>query len=247
MKKKIAVVTGGAGRIGSLFSEILLKQQYKVYILSSNSSNFAKKYSKKNKRISWIKFDLRNPKVEEIKFLFKGICIDCLVNCAAYSDRGENISYDKDNFYDEIKGIFGSSVLLSESLLPNLRKKGGIIINVGSIWGLVSPDFRTYLNLNNAPTAAVSIGKAGLMQYTKFLASREAKHKIRVNNLVPGFFPRPGKITRGDYIEEIKKRTMLNKIGKLRYLIPAIEFLLSENNIYYTSQNLIVDGGYTSW
>ncbi len=161
--------------------------------------------------------------------------------------RGQNFNYSKDSFYDEVKGVFGSSVLLTESLLPSIRKNSGIIVNVGSIWGLVSPDFRTYLNLNNAPTVGVSIGKAGLMQYTKFLASRESKYGIRVNNLIPGFFPRPGKVIRKDYIDEIKKRTMLNKIGKLEYLVPAIEFLLSEKNIYYTSQNLIVDGGYTSW
>jgi 3-oxoacyl-[acyl-carrier protein] reductase len=247
MKKKTAIITGGTGRIGSIFVKVLLREGFEIFNLGYSFTNFKKKYSKNLKNVHWVEFDLKNPNIEYIKKYFKNISINCLINCAAYSSRGQNFNYSKDSFYDEVKGVFGSSVLLTESLLPSIRKNSGIIVNVGSIWGLVSPDFRTYLNLNNAPTVGVSIGKAGLMQYTKFLASRESKYGIRVNNLIPGFFPRPGKVIRKDYIEEIKKRTMLNKIGKLEYLVPAIEFLLSEKNIYYTSQNLIVDGGYTSW
>lgn len=245
MKKKIAVITGGTGRIGSVFIKSLLEKNYMIYNLSSNKNNFDKKLN--NKNIVWVKFDLKKPNFKKIKFFFNKTSIDCLINCAAYSNRSENIKYTNLNFYDEIKGVFGSSVQLTEILIKNLRKKGGIIINVGSIWGIVAPDFRTYLDLNNSPSPVVSIGKAAIIQYSKYLASREAKYKIRVNNLIPGFFPKPGKTRREDYIHEIKKRTILSQIGQPEYLKPAIDFLLSDANIFYTAQNLIVDGGYTSW
>ena len=84
-----------------------------------------------------------------------------------------------------------------------------------------------------------------LMQYTKYLSSREAKHNITVNNLVPGWFPRKGKVERKDYIKSINSKIPLNRIGKLEDLKTVINFLISENTKYLTGQNIIIDGGYS--
>ena len=157
--------------------------------------------------IIWHKFDLNSPfnitKVYNyIKKNFKHI--DCLVNCAMHSNRGKNYLYNHKNYTKEMNGVFGSTFLLTEKLLPLIRKsKKGKIINVGSVWGSHAPRFDVFLDMDIGPTPIIASGKAALMQYTKFLASRENTYNIKSNCLIPGWFPRKGKVERKDYIRKI--------------------------------------------
>ena len=248
---KIAILSGGTGRIGGLFLNELIKLNYKIYLLSRSKEKFnnVKKNKKFNNRIIRINFDLLNEKI--IKSAIKKINsdnkkIDCIINCASSSYRGKSFSYNFKKLNEEMMGVFNSSFYLTEKLLPLLRKSSfGKIINVGSLWGMNSVNFSTYLDLDIGPSAITSSGKAALMQYTKYLSSREAENNITANNLVPGWFPRKGKVERKDYIKSINSKIPLNRIGKLDDLKSAISFLLSSENKYFTGQNLIVDGGFS--
>ena len=97
------------------------------------------------------------------------------------------------------------------------------------------------------PSIMTSAGKSGILNFTKFLAAREAKFGITVNSLIPGWFPRPGPVQREDYISNICSNIPLGRIGKIDDLISPISFLLSDGSKYYTGQSLIVDGGSTIW
>ena len=77
------------------------------------------------------------------------------------------------------------------------------------------------------------------------MASREAKFNITINLLIPGFFPRKGKVENKKYINSINSNIPIGRIGKLEDLVNAVEFLLSNGNSYFTGQSIIVDGGYT--
>ncbi len=252
-KNKIAVITGATGRIGSVFYKELLNLNYDIYILSNNQSTFRnlfknipKNYSKKIYRV---KFNLLsnnsiNKAISRIKK--KNRKIDCLINCAAASNRGKFYKYNFKNLNSEFMGVFGASFYLTEKLLPLLRNsKNGKIINVGSLWGVSSPDFKTYLDLDIGPSAITSTCKAALMHYTKFLSSRESEYNLSINNLVPGWFPRKGKKERKDYINSINRKIPLKRIGKLKDLETSVRFLLSDETKYFNGQNLIVDGGYS--
>ena len=250
--KKIAVITGGSGRIGSVFLNELVFNDYICICLNRSRKNIddlIKFFPKeKQKNILWFKFDSNNSSdidssIKKIKKKFK--YIDCLINCASSSNRGKNFKYNFKNYSKELNGVFGSSFLLTEKILPLLRKtKSGKIINVGSLWGRYSPKFDTYLDMDIGPTPLVASGKAALIQYTKYLAARESIHNIKSNCLVPGWFPRKGKIERKDYIRNIKKNIPIGRIGKLEDLISAVSFLLSPHNDYYNGQELFIDGGY---
>lgn len=247
---KIAVITGGTGRIGSVFLNELILQNYKIYLLSRYKKNYKKKIIEKFKgQVNILKFDLLNKKIidKSIKQIIqKNSKIDCLINCASSSNRGKNYNYNFKNLEHEMMGVFTSSFYLTEKLLPLIRKSTiGKIINVGSLWGINGANFNTYLDLDIGPSAITSAGKAALMQYTKYLSSREAKHNITANNLVPGWFPRKGKVERKDYIKSINSKIPLNRIGKLEDLKTVINFLISDNTKYLTGQNIIIDGGYS--
>ena len=250
---KNAIITGGFGRIGSVFLNELLHLNYNIICLSRSKHNYENflKHLPKNlkKKIIWIPFDLLElkniPSIAK-KIMKKFKKIDFLINCAMNSFRGKNFNYNGSNLIHEINGIYSSTFLLTEKLLPAIRKsKTGKIINIGSMWGTNSPKFDTYLEMDIGPTPNIASGKAALMQYGKYLVSRESKKGIIINNLIPGWFPRKGKIERTDYINKINKNIPLGRIGKLEDLIPAVSFLLSSENNYYNGQNLYVDGGYT--
>jgi NAD(P)-dependent dehydrogenase (short-subunit alcohol dehydrogenase family) len=253
-KKKVAIITGAAGRIGSVFLNELIFRNYICICLSRNKKNLdeLKKNIPKEKlnNIIWFKFDLMRPKnistlIKILKKNFKRI--DCLINCAMSSNRGKNFSYDYQSYLNEMNGVFGTTFLLTEKILPLIRKsKDGRIINVGSVWGTHAPRYDVYLEMDIGPTPIIASGKAAILQYTKFLASRESKFNLKSNCLIPGWFPRKGKKERKDYIRKITQNIPQKRIGKLEDLVSAVNFLLSEKNTYFNGQSLYVDGGYTT-
>ena len=253
-KGNVVFITGGAGRIGSIFSSIFIINKFKVYVLSRSKRNFLKFASSVEqpyrKNLFWLKVDLSKPKT--INKLFNKIGkikkIDYLVNNAAFHFRGENIEYNESKLTKEFFGLIGGTILLTEKVLKKMREsKRGNIINVGSIWGVSAPKFQTYLEMDIAPSLLTSICKSGVGHMTKYLAAREAKYNINVNNLSPGWFPRKGKKVRNDYVNMIRKDIPAKKIGKLDDLITAINFLISSGTKYYSGQTLKVDGGHSIW
>lgn len=251
---KVALVTGGSGRIGSIFVALFLLNNFEVIIASRSKKKFndfsrslPNKYKKK---LHWIKLDLLKPdlSIKEIIKINKKFKIDYLVNNAAFHYRGKNIKYNKKTVQNEFFGLIGTTVLLTEEILKNMRKrKSGNIINVGSIWGVSAPKFDTYLEMDIGPSLMTSVCKAGVSQFSKYLTSRESKHNINVNTLSPGWFPRKGKKSRNDYMKMITKDIPQKKIGRLTDLVSVINFLISTGSKYFTGQTVRIDGGHSIW
>ncbi len=114
---------------------------------------------------------------------------------------------------------------------------GGKIINTASISGMVVNSGLTY-----------STAKAGVIQLTRVLAFRWAKHRVFVNCFSPGYI-RTGMtaphLTRPEVEQEMIRQTPLRRLGEPRDLIGAAIFLASSASDFVTGQNLIVDGGVT--
>ena len=251
---KVSVVTGASGRVGSVFTELLLESGSKVICLSRSEKkflDFKKRIRKNQKNLIWHYLDLNNyQSVDEaskfVKSKFKKL--DLIVNNASNSNRGENYKYNFKNLSEEFMGTSGGSIILTENLLPLLRKnKNSKVINVGSLWGFKSPKQNIYGKMQIGPSVITASGKSAIISFTKFLSTREAKYNISVNCLSPGWFPRKGPVENKRYISEINKNIPLGRIGKLEDLISPISFLLSAGSQYYTGQNLVVDGGYSVW
>lgn len=251
-KKKIySIVTGGAGRIGSIYTSVLLKKGFNVIIASRSQNHFLKFRLSLDKRyhsrIKWIMLDLSD--LDSVENFLKKILkykIFYLINNASLSNRGKFFKYDKKNIIKESLGVNLGAIFLTEKILEIMRKKkNGKIIFTGSLWGSMIPRFDTYLEMDNGPSAMIASGKASIEQYAKYIAVREATNNITVNTLLPGWFPRKGRVERKDYMNKILKNIPMSRIGKLEDLIKPIEFLLSENNNYMTGQSIIIDGGYS--
>jgi len=114
---------------------------------------------------------------------------------------------------------------------------GGKIINTASISGMIVNSGLTY-----------STAKAGVIQLTRVLAYRWAKHRVFVNCFSPGYI-RTGMtaphLTRPEVEQEMVRQTPLRRLGEPRDLVGAAIFLASAASDFVTGQNLVVDGGVT--
>ena len=139
---------------------------------------------------------------------------------------------------------------LTEACCINMmKKKNGkskSIINIGSIYGLLSADFKVYQKGQPKSSLAYASSKAALNQLTKNMAIKYAKYNIRINTLTPGIFPNP-KIQKKypSFLKKIKSKIPLNRVGNPEEIITSIIFLCSPYSSYVTGTNIVVDGGYT--
>jgi NAD(P)-dependent dehydrogenase (short-subunit alcohol dehydrogenase family) len=123
------------------------------------------------------------------------------------------------------------------------RGRGGSIINIGSIQGIVGPDFSLYEGLNWNSPPDYFFHKGGLLQLTRFAAAKLGPRGVRVNAISPGGFY-DGQDDR--FVARYNARTFLNRMANESDLTGAVVFLASAASSYITGANLVVDGGYTA-
>ena len=264
LKNKIVIIAGGSGQIGFSFCEILLKVGAKVIIFDLDIELAKKKsieFKNDNfyKNINFFKVDVT--KLDDIKFninlvLKKFKKIDALVNSFHYKgnsrklDNNANFFQSFENYPEEawnkvhdvnLKGAF----LLSQCIFPHFKKnKKGIIVNISSTYGNVSPNPKIYGNSGINSPIAYATSKAAIINLTRYLAVHLAKYNIRVNCLSPGgVYNNQSK----EFVKNYIDKTPLGRMAKPEDYQGAILFLLSDASSYMTGANLIVDGGWTAW
>jgi NAD(P)-dependent dehydrogenase (short-subunit alcohol dehydrogenase family) len=132
---------------------------------------------------------------------------------------------------------------LTQLLEPLLsRGDGPSIVNIGSIYGSIGPDWSLYQGLDMSNPAAYGASKGGLIQLTRWLASTLAPG-IRVNLVSPGGIERNQP---AEFVARYSRKTPLDRMGTEADLLGVTTFLLSEAANYVTGQNFHVDGGFSA-
>jgi NAD(P)-dependent dehydrogenase (short-subunit alcohol dehydrogenase family) len=132
-----------------------------------------------------------------------------------------------------------------------VQRRSGCVVNVASDVGTISPDHRIYENARsphsglpfNTPIAYATT-KAGVINFTRYLATYWADKGIRVNCISPG-----GVFADHDpqFVKELTQRIPLGRMARVDEYQGAILFLVSDASSYMTGANLIIDGGRTAW
>jgi gluconate 5-dehydrogenase len=134
----------------------------------------------------------------------------------------------------DLTGVFLCSQAAGRYMIAH---GGGKIVNTASISGLIVNSGLTY-----------SVAKAGVIQLTRVLALRWARHRVYVNCFSPGYI-RTGMtaphVARPEVEQEMLRQTPLRRLGEPQDLVGAALFLASAASDFVTGQNLIVDGGVT--
>ncbi|MCF7804217.1 MAG: SDR family oxidoreductase [Candidatus Marinimicrobia bacterium] len=153
----------------------------------------------------------------------------------------EELSFD--SWKKNVDWQLNSYAMVNQKVLPIMRNAGGgSIVNIASIYGIVGNDMTIYDGTEINPSAAYSAIKGGIVNLTRFLASKYGPYNVRINCVSPGgiFNNQPKK-----FVEAYEKRVPMTRMGKPEDIAPAVTFLLSDEAKYITGHNLVVDGGWT--
>jgi NAD(P)-dependent dehydrogenase (short-subunit alcohol dehydrogenase family) len=250
MSKEYCLITGAAGFLGFHYTTLLLENGYNVIAVDKNISSLKKI---KNKNLLILKCNISNEKQVlnmHLKLNKKKFIINYLINNAAIDSVPKNNTKNKSRLVNihtwnlELDVSLKGSYLMFKYFGENMvKRRNGSIINIGSDLSLIAPNQKIYKVYKNfIKPVTYSVIKHGLYGMTKYFASLYAKDKVRVNMLSPG--PVFNNHNR-KFVNSLKTHIPMGRMAKKNDLDCSLLFLLDKKNLYFTGQNIVVDGGRT--
>ena len=253
LKDKVVVVTGGAGLIGQEFVRAIIEQNG-IAIIADINKNEGQRVSNelsdklKSNKIDFFELDITSKKSlqECISYLDnKYGRIDALVNNAYprnknYGRHFFDVEYD--DFVENLGMNLGGCITPSQLFSLYFQNQGyGNIINISSIYGVISPKFEIYDNTEMTMPVEYAAIKSGMLHLTKYMAKFFKGKNIRVNAMSPGgvLDSQPEEFLK-KYNQRCSTKGMLNE----RDLSGTLVFLLSDMSMYINGQNIIIDDGF---
>lgn len=169
------------------------------------------------------------------------------VNCAYPRTADWGVALERvpnDSWRSNIDRHMNAYCLWSSTVAEHMAaRNAGSIVNLGSIYGIVGPDFGIYEQTDMTVPAAYAAIKGGVIAYSRYLASYFGRKGVRVNCVSPGgvFDSQPEQ-----FVERYSARLPLGRMAEVDEIAWPVIFLLSDASSYITGANLAVDGGWTA-
>lgn len=263
IKNENIVLTGISGNLGYEYSRSLLENGCNLIGIdikkSKNIILLEKKYKKKFlfikcniTKISDIKLS-----IIKIKKFFKYPTV--LINNAGidYSPNKKNkLDNAIENFSEKnwkkdlsvnLDAVFYCCKLYGTLMKEN---KGGSIINISSIYGILAPNSKVYENVSSNSNVkyirpiSYSVSKSGVINLTRYLSEYWSKDNIRVNTLVLGGVS--NKLQNPNFVKNYNKIVPIGRLANLDEYNGAIIFLASKASSYMTGSQIVIDGGWSA-
>jgi NAD(P)-dependent dehydrogenase (short-subunit alcohol dehydrogenase family) len=239
---KIIIVTGGNGLLGKDIIRSIRAEGAVCLNFDINHETNMDQFS--------VKCDITQSVsvIEALKLVVSTFGkIDGLVNNAypRTSDWGSKFEdIPLDSWRNNVDWQLNSYFYITQQVVGYMDKnRQSSIVNIGSMYGVVGPDFTVYDGTNMTMPAAYAAIKGGIVNLTRYLSSYLGPMQIRVNVVSPGgIFDNQNTF----FVENYNKKVPLRRMGLPDDISPAVVFLLSEEAKYITGQNIIVDGGWTA-
>ncbi|WP_280290930.1 SDR family oxidoreductase [Pseudomonas sp. BN417] len=243
LNNKVAVVTGGGRGIGRGITEKLLEAGARVLVAQRQALDES---LGANPQVAWVEADLAERDApyaiaRAAEERFGGA--DLLVNNAGFMFERSLEEMSEDDWDRMMAVNLRAPVFLAKALLPQLRVRGGSIVNIGSIEGIGANPWHT----------AYCGSKAGVHGFTRALAVDLGRDGIRCNAIAPGWInsdlshayidaqPDPVQARAG-----LLKLHPVGRTGEPQDIGNAVVFLASEAAAFITGQVIVVDGGRTA-
>ena len=251
---KVAVVTGGAGHIGTSFSKALAEVGASVVVTSRSLARARELAGQlpKTGQAKHLGVELDHTDIESIDR-----CFDLIIEEAGQADilvnNGHEISFAADwtnvtaeQFNNQMANATGY-FLLARKVRDHAVKRsvGASIIMVGSMYGVVGSYPDIYEGVRLASPVAYQTVKGGIIQMTRHLAVYWARDGIRVNCISPG--PSPTGASPKEMVDRLAGKSPMHRTGHSYEFKGILVLLASEAGSYITGQNILVDGGWTAW
>ncbi|WP_300665008.1 SDR family NAD(P)-dependent oxidoreductase [Fluviicola sp.] len=233
MDKKVILITGATGGLGSAMVKHFEKQDVKLALHTFQQEPFDVACEH-----AWFKADLRDE--NQVANLIATILanfgkVDVLINNAGISRNGMSWKLSPAEFNEVIAVNLTAPFLLSHGLIPGMRSSNyGRIINISSV-----------VAQTGVPgTVAYAASKAGILGMTKTIAKELASQPITCNALALGYFDQ-GMIS--EVSEELQQQIISqipkNKLGGVETILSTIDWLLTDACDYVTGQTISLNGG----
>ena len=260
---KIVVVTGGLGQLGRRFASALAERGARVAVLDQKVDYAAAQSSVPAvaEQGMFVEADVRSrqsllnalSKIEDRlgtpHVLINNAAIDSPPNAPASENCGFE-DYPMSSFDSvmevNVKGVVQCCQVFGGAMS---RCKRGSIVNISSVYGMVSPDQRLYeyrrlQGDDFYKPIAYSVSKSSLFNLTRYLATYWAPRNIRVNTLsFAGVFNDQNPAFLAAYTPKVP----LGRMATADDYQGAVVFLASDASSYMTGANLVIDGGFTAW
>lgn len=261
---KVVVVTGGLGQLGRQFCRALVGRGARVAVfdLRADQDKAAARFGDlaNHENLLLVPCDVtRRASIEAAleKVVSRWPTPHGLVNNAAL-DSPPNAPAEENGPFEaypeaswdkvmevNVKGVFQCCQVVGGRMAETGR---GSIVNISSVYGLVSPDQRIYeyRRKEGAPffkPVAYSASKSALFNLTRYLATYWAGRGVRVNTLTFG-----GVFNNQDetFLQNYAVRVPLGRMAREDEYNGAVVFLVSDASSYMTGSNLVIDGGWTA-
>ena len=169
----------------------------------------------------------------------KHLEVDILINNAGINPLSTLENVKEEDLEETIQVNLIAPVLLTQFFVKGMKERRfGRIVNISSIWGVVSKEGRT----------SYSVSKNGIHGLTNTFAVELGVYNILVNSVCPGFTNT--ELTKQNVSQELEKELCLNiplaRFAEPEEIAKVVFFLGSEENTYITGQKIIIDGGFTA-
>ena len=264
VRDKVVVITGGLGQLGRQFTQTLAQGGARVVIFDIRAeakSGVAAASGGAGLPVVVLPVDVTQRAAIESALRVvndKWGVPHALINNAALdsppqASAEENGPFERypESSWDQVMSVNVKGVMLCSQVVGGQMASAGrgSVINLSSIYGMVSPDQRLYEyrrrdGANFYKPAAYSASKSALLNLTRYLATYWAARGVRVNTLtLGGVFNDQAEA----FLQGYTSRVPLGRMAREDEYNGAIVFLVSDASSYMTGSNLVIDGGWTAW
>lgn len=249
------LITGATGYLGRSVAKGLAELGGLIHINSRNSydcKTLVNEIVSEGYQAFSAPFDVTD-ELEVKEYVNSIELLDVLINNSYAGRSGTLLTASKEDFINSYNVSVVASANLIKVLEPKLagsakRNSSSSVINIASMYGMVSPDQGIYDTNEGTNPPYYGAAKSALIQLTKYAACELADKNIRVNCISPGPFP-SGAVQQNmpNFIDKIVSKVPMKRIGQPDELIGPIAFLASDAASFVTGANIPVDGGWTAW
>ncbi|MBX7460379.1 SDR family NAD(P)-dependent oxidoreductase [Qipengyuania huizhouensis] len=257
LARRKVLVTGGYGYLGAAMVRALAGAGAHVLINGRSGRKcqaFADELTEAGFAASAAPFDVSDTKgVSQFFAELDGSALHGLINNAYAGAAGTIETLDEAAYGAAYDVTVTAAHRLLRTSLPNLRRAvtetgAASVLNMASMYGLVSPVPGNYERPEVANPASYGAAKAGLVQFTRYAACEFGPYGIRVNALAPGPFPsHTTQEASPEFVERLARNVPMQRVGLADELGGPTVFLLSQASSFVNGAVLCVDGGWTSW
>jgi len=243
---RVAVVTGGLGQLGSVYVDGLRERGMTVAVWDVDADDPVDVTDRASIEAATERL-VAESGVPHL--LVNNAAVDTPPDAPA-EEVGPFETYPEESF-DRVMDVNVKGTLLCCQVVgaAMAREGRGSIVNISSIYGLLSPqqdvyEFRRQAGEPFVKPVAYSVSKSAVLNLTRYLATYWAKDGVRVNTLTLAGIANEQP---AEFVEAYTARVPLGRMARAEEALGAIVFLASDASSYMTGANLVVDGGWTAW